>query len=105
MDIILEIADTLFLDRIYSAALPLHPSVSSFDPVSTLTASLKGFDTYNSTGYGSLEGAGGERVRSGWTYEPATQYLPIQPSEYAYMSRWDRDNIWRQAVSLYAITW
>lgn len=105
MDVVLEIFDTFALDRIYANVLPIHPSVSSFDPVSTLTASLKGYDAFNTTGFGSLEGAQGEFARSGWQYEPATQYLPIQPSEYAYMSRWDRDNIWRQAVSLYCITW
>lgn len=104
MDVVLEIFDTFLLDRLYANVLPIHPSVSSFDPVSTLSASLKGHDAFNTTGYGSAESAG-EFARSGWTYTPATQYLPIEPSEYAYMSRWDRDNIWRQTVSLYCITW
>ena len=105
MDVVLEIFDTFALDRLYANILPIHPSVSSFDPVSTLSASFKGYDAFNASGYGPIEQAGGEFARSAWTYQPATQMLPIEPSEYAYMSRWDRDNVWRQTVSLYCITW
>lgn len=106
MDVVLEIFDTFLLDRIYANVLPIHPSVSSFDPVSTLTASLKGHDAFNTTDFrGAFDAAAGDFTRSGWTYQPATQYLPIEPSEFAYMSRWDRDNIWRQTISLYCITW
>lgn len=101
MDVVLEVADTFLLDRLYATVLPISSAVSSFDPVSTIAASLKSYD-YNATsdhlGHGSF-------VRSGWQYQPSTQYFSLDPSEAAYMSRWDRNNVFRQTLSLYAITW
>ena len=100
MDVVLEVFDTLFLDRIYANVLPIQSSVSSFDPVSTIAASLKGYDALNAT----FSGSSSESSRSAWQYQSATEYFSLQPSEYAYMSRWDRDNVWRQCASLYMIT-
>ncbi|KAH0108161.1 sterol delta 5,6-desaturase ERG3, partial [Aureobasidium melanogenum] len=40
-----------------------------------------------------------------YKFEPASQYFSVEPSSYAYMSRWPRDNIARQAISLFLITW
>ena len=72
-----------------------------FDPISTIAASLK--TSVDNATY--LPGAAdGGLIRSNWQYEPATSLLPLQPSEYAYMSQWDRDNVWRQAISLYVLT-
>lgn len=101
MDVVLEVADTYLFDRLYAAALPLQSSLGGFDPISTLTASLKGANaTYNLPGAG-LEGA----LRSSWKWGPASQFFSVQPSEYAYLSQWDRDNFWRQMVSFYALSW
>ena len=47
----------------------------------------------------------GEFARSSWLFQPASQYLSVQPSEYAYMSRWDRDNIFRQSLSFWVLVW
>ncbi|MCJ1449275.1 MAG: c-5 sterol desaturase [Stictis urceolatum] len=38
-------------------------------------------------------------------YKPASQYLKLEPSQYAYMSALPRDNVWRQGITLYLITW
>lgn len=103
MDVVLEIADTYLFDRLYANLLPIHPSVSAFDPISTTAASLKGHS--NNASWNTAAGVVGEFARSGWQFAPASQYFSAQPSEYAYMSRWDRDNFWRQLVSLYALTW
>ncbi|WPH02063.1 putative fatty acid hydroxylase [Acrodontium crateriforme] len=101
MDVVLEVFDTYLFDRIYAAAFPLQSSLGGFDPISTITASLKGANaTWNSSG-ATVDGA----LRSSWTWEPASQYFSVQPSEYAYLSRWDRDDVWRQTLSLYAMTW
>lgn len=101
MDVVLEAFDTFLFDRLYANALPIGPSHSTFDPVSTLAASLKGFasnETYGLSPEVPLS-------RSGWQWEPSNSYFSLQPSEFAYLSRWDRDNIFRQALSLYTITW
>ena len=99
MDVVLEAFDTFLFDRLYANALPIGPSHSTFDPVSTLAASFKG---YNET-YGLAPEV--PFTRSGWQWEPSNSYFSLQPSEFAYLSRWDRDNIFRQALSLYIITW
>ena len=39
------------------------------------------------------------------SYHAASQFLQLKPSDFAYMSAWPRDNVWRQTLSLYLITW
>jgi len=102
MDFVLEVFDTVLFDRMYAALLPAQSSFSTFDPISTITAGLKSFD--NSTTFGDATQAA-DIARSSWQFEPASQYASLQPSEYAWMSKWDRDNVWRQTVSLYILTW
>lgn len=101
MDVILEVFDTLLFDRLYAAALPISSTAAPFDPISTISASLKGY-AGNAT---SSLADGGSFARSAWQYQPASQSFGLQPSEYAYMSQWDRDNIYRQSLSLYLVTW
>lgn len=90
MDVILEIWDLLIGDRLYAAALPAtlksSPSLSTLIQDANNTLSLFG------------------DARS-YTYEPATTYLYLEPSKYAYLSMWPRDNVYRQASSLFLITW
>ena len=105
MDIVLEFFDTFLFDQLYATALPIHPSVSSLDTISTIAASLKGYHNVNSSWNGASVVAGGEFARSSWEYQPASQYLNVQPREYAYMSRWDRDNIYRQSLSFWILVW
>lgn len=104
MDVVLEVFDTFLFDRVYANLLPIHPSVSSFDPISTIAAGLKSYAETNATAFTDPTGQG-EALRSAWQFEPASSYFSVQPSEFAYMSRWDRDNIYRQFVSFYIITW
>nr|POE65075.1 delta(7)-sterol 5(6)-desaturase [Quercus suber] len=103
MDVVLEIFDTLLFDRIYANVLPIQTAVASFDPISTIAASFG--KNINATWDPAASLADSSLARSGWQYTPASQSFSLQPSEYAWQSRWDRDNIWRQAVSLYAVTW
>lgn len=101
MDVVLDVFDTYLFDRIYANVLPIRSGdvSSSFDPVSTLAAGLKSYYANNATAFTQ------PAAPSTWRYEPASALLPMQPSEFAYMSRWDRDNVWRQTISLYAIAW
>lgn len=102
MDVVLEVFDGLFFDRMYANLLPLSPAVSTFDPISTIAASFKGYADPNAT---YTQPIGGDFVRSGWQFQPASASFHLEPSEFAYMSRWDRDNVYRQFVSLYILTW
>ena len=102
MDFVLEVFDTVMFDRMYANLLPIQSAFSAFDPISTISAGLKDFE--NSTTFDSAS-QGADVMRSSWQFEPASQYFSVQPSEYAYLSRWDRNNIWRQTVSLYILTW
>ncbi|OJJ97370.1 hypothetical protein ASPACDRAFT_54091 [Aspergillus aculeatus ATCC 16872] len=90
MDIALEIWDTFIGDRLYSFLLPLSFSSS---------VSIPGVNTAaNSTL--SLFGASEPYV-----YEPATQLFYLEPSKYAYLSAWPRNNIYRQFLSFFLIVW
>jgi lathosterol oxidase len=40
-----------------------------------------------------------------WHYTPATVYITLPPGKAAFASAWPRDNIYRQAISLFLITW
>ncbi|EYE97272.1 sterol desaturase family protein [Aspergillus ruber CBS 135680] len=90
MDIALEIWDTFIGDRLYSALLPTSLSSSITIPGFTNVA--------NSTL--SLFGA-----TQPFVYEPATQLIYLEPSKYAYMSAWPRNNIYRQFLSFFLIVW
>jgi lathosterol oxidase len=87
MDIVLEIFDTFGFDYLYAAALPAGPA-----PYDLLKNGSN-----NSTTAGSAV--------SPWQYKPATQSFSLTPSEAAYSSAWLRDNPYRQAMSLFLITW
>jgi len=83
MDIVLEVTDTFLGDRLFAWALPLRPIPYDYPQM----------------------GNGTDQIYSSWQYTPATQYLYLEPSEAAYKSAWPRDNLYRQAISLYLITW
>ena len=90
MDIALEIWDTFIGDRLYAALLPVSLSSS---------VSFPGFNhAVNST----LSFFGASQP---FIYEPATHLIYLEPSKYAYMSAWPRNNIYRQFLSFFLIVW
>lgn len=104
MDVVLEIFDTFVFDRVYANILPIQSSITNFDPVSTIAASFKNSLVDANASYAQPP-AVGDYGLSAWTFQPASPLFSVEPSEYAYMSRWDRDNIFRQCVSMFALTW
>ena len=42
---------------------------------------------------------------SPWTYKSSTFLFELEPSRYAYMSSLPRNNVFRQYISLFLITW
>lgn len=87
MDIALELCDTFFFDYVYAALLPAQPA--PYNLANGVTNSTQ-FD--------------GE-ASSPWQYESSTKYISFTPRDAAYMSQWTRDNIYRQLISLFFITW
>jgi lathosterol oxidase len=76
MDVFLDILDTLILDRCYAFLSP------------DLNASLESGNSTNSQ-----------------LNRHVKIYYPMQPSKWAEASLWKRDDLARQALSLYLITW
>jgi lathosterol oxidase len=91
MDIVLELADTFIFDPLYATLLPAAQS-SAFQANATISSIRE-----EPTGYAL--------PHASWQYAPATNLWSIEPSKYAYMSAWSRDDWRRQLVSLYLITW
>ena len=87
MDIVLQVLDTFIFDRFWAFVRPASTSAQiesvKQDPTSTFT-SMRELPT---------------------PIRPATQFFHFVPSPYAYMSAWPRDNVWRQGLTLYIITW
>ena len=93
MDIILEGFDTYLFDRLYATLLPAQFPNHGLSGTSA-----------NAT-FSSVHEVPTSYASSTYQYQPASQYLSFQPTQYAYMSRWSRGDWWRQALSLYLITW
>ena len=89
MDIVLEAVDTFVYDRLYATLLPIAPS-----PIA-----------YNASKANVTFGGDRTAYHNNYHFTPASQYISFTPSEYAYMSSLPRDNIWRQAIGLFLITW
>ncbi len=90
MDIALELLDTYVFDAAYATLLPAKPAPYS------LSSNTFG---NNTTSIADLKAA------SPWHFEPASELISFTPGDMAYMSQWNRDNIYRQALSLFLITW
>ena len=88
MDIVLEVIDTFLFDRLYATLLPASS-------VNAAKAAIKDAATSTFSSVREMPTA----------YHAASQFLQLEPSQFAYMSAWPRDCIWRQALSLYLITW
>ena len=85
MDLVLEVSDYLVGDYVFAWAKPLKSPPYSYNASEPSNGPIRG--------------------HSSWQYKPAASFLPLEPSEAAYMSAWDRSNMTRQAISLFLITW
>lgn len=107
MDVVLEVFDTFACDYLYAKAFPLKSS-STFQAPTLLNKIANGLNATVEKA-GAAAGAGGVPVNlplsNGYVYTPATTFLSFEPSQWAYLSSLPRDNAWRQAFSLFMITW
>lgn len=87
MDIVLEILDTFFFDRFYATLFPASSTVYGKPIVQDVTSTFSSIRELPTAIHAS------------------SQFFQLKPSQYAYMSTWPRDNVWRQGLSLYLITW
>jgi len=87
MDVVLEVFDTFLGDRLYASLLPAFKPIqtNAFAPNATFSNLIQAAPAYS--------------------YHPASQYFSFEPTDLTYMSQWSRDNIFRQGVSLFLITW
>lgn len=94
MDIILEGFDKYLFDYAYANLLPIPtytpPALRSGPTDATFAVSGEPVATH---------------IHNGYSYQPASQYISFQPTDWAYVSRWPRDHLLRQTISLYLITW
>ena len=95
MDIVLEVFDTFLFDRLYAAALPASSS-------SYVSQYIKGVATST---FSSMRESGTHTPTQKYIYEPASQIISFEPSRWAYASALPRDNLYRQAFSLFLIVW
>jgi lathosterol oxidase len=87
MDIALEFLDTFVFDYFYAALLPVRPAPY-----------ILGDGLSNST-------MADIKAASPWVHHSTTQFLSLEPRDAAYLSQWNRDNPYRQLLSLFFITW
>ncbi|CZS93840.1 probable C-5 sterol desaturase desaturase) [Rhynchosporium agropyri] len=86
MDVGLEFCDTFFFDHVFAKVFPASPPPYSLDVTSNYTtADMK--------------------AASPWQYKPATSFWQFAPHDAAYMSAFNRDNLYRQFFSLFLIMW
>jgi len=95
MDIVLEAFDAYLFDPIYAQLFPAAPGPIAYDAIKSAigTSTLSSMREEPTAYYNNYQ------------YQPASQYISFSPSKYAYMSSLPRDNMWRQAISLFTITW
>lgn len=91
MDIVLEAFDAYLFDSIYAQLFPAAPGPIAYTAIGNFTISSMREEP---TAY-----------YNNYQYQPASQYISFSPSKYAYMSSLPRDNMLRQAISLFTITW
>ncbi|KAL2007491.1 hypothetical protein VTN00DRAFT_8929 [Thermoascus crustaceus] len=81
MDIVLDVLDTLVFDHVYAALLPISAETLAKKPIVDDGALLS---QYN---------------------QNVGRYIDLPPSKWAALSSWSRDDIRRQTISLFAISW
>lgn len=101
MDIVLEVLDTLLFDRIYATLLPASTATASFNAIKD-AASAAAAAAANATFSSQREAP---THLGSYQYQAASQYFQLRPTEWAYMSAWARDNVYRQSLSIFVIGW
>jgi len=87
MDIVLEVFDTFLFDRFWANVYPLSSWKYIEHVVKDATTTFPSMRELPTPIHAS------------------TQFFQLEPSPYAYMSELPRDNVWRQFLTLYLITW
>lgn len=94
MDIVLEILDGLVYDRVYALVAPGVPGPQAYDA----------YKLAANTTFSSVHESAKVALNN-YQYRPASKYIHLAPSKYAYLSSMARDDPLRQFISLYMTTW
>ena len=87
MDIVLEVFDTFLFDRFWATVYPAATFRHDKNVVKATTSTFSSMREMPTP------------------IQPATRFFQFAPSQFVHMSEWPRDNIWRQFLTLYMITW
>ena len=87
MDIVLEVCDNYAFDYAYAYLFPLKQVAYSSEFIT---------NGVNKTM---------EAIGNAYQHVPSTSYLNMTPGAAAYATSWPRDYVFRQFISLFAITW
>ncbi|KAF2086958.1 C-5 sterol desaturase [Saccharata proteae CBS 121410] len=96
MDVVLEGMDAYIFDYLYAYAFPAKSAASYAPPPMGANATLSSMRETP-----TMLSPGGNT----WKWEPASEYLNFEPSQYAYMSSMPRDDLYRQFFTLFLVTW
>jgi len=94
MDLVLEGFDTYLFDPLYASLYPVAPGQNYHNALNP-----------NASSAGLILDKERAPLYNNWEYKPASQYLSFTPLQWAYESSWQRDDPWRQFISLFIITW
>jgi lathosterol oxidase len=94
MDVVLEGFDTFLFDRLYATIFPATPGVAAYNAFKNVANATVSSMRETPTAY-----------QNNFQFRPASKYFSFEPSSYAYSSSWQRDDMGRQALSLFLITW
>jgi lathosterol oxidase len=97
MDIVLEFVDRLVFDPIYATLFPTAGLALGANAYKGLLA--------NRTVSSFAEHPTAAALYNNFQYTPASKYIQLGPSEYAYLTTVSRDDPIRQFISLYLIVW
>src|ERR1700677_2491476 len=99
MDIVLEFADALFFDRAYAYLWPALPGPSSLAALSRMGARPNATATWSHI-HGLGRRAEAYVGLNNYRFRPASQLISMPPTRWAYETGWQRDDPWRQLLSL-----
>lgn len=94
MDIVLEVIDAFVFDRFYASFWPALPGPGAINSIQNMP---------NATTWSFRNAA--TAPLNNFQFKPASQYISVAPSKWAYLTSWPRDDPYRQLLSLYLITW
>ncbi|KAI5285828.1 c-5 sterol desaturase [Ascosphaera acerosa] len=116
MDVVLEVFDTYVCDYLYAKAFPISQPIQT-PLLAKIANGLNATEAAASAAATAVSAAaaqaGGQMLdgsellpaSNAFVYRPSTELFTLEPSKWAYLSVFPRDNAFRQTLTLFMITW